>query len=426
MRPHPATLAVVTLIAAASASVGYLAYRAAQQNAAQADRGRGGPVAVAVEVAPVRSGPINDARVISGTIEASSQFVVAAEAPGLLRQLHVDLADEIQRGQAIGSLDDRQALQALAQAQAELAVRNAELTRAETRLAAAAVEYGREKTLRDQGVSSQSMFDQSFTTLQAAEADRAVALARVEQAAAALALAQIRLQETRITADWADGPDHAVIGERHQDVGNTLAAGDPIVTVVALDPLRAVIFVTERDYTRLSVGQPVELRTDAVPDLAFTGSISRIAPVFREASRQARVEIDVPNPRLLLRPGMFARARIVLQTRQARALVPLEALATRDGGQVVFLVEPTEPTDTTEPVSPEFDPALAARLVPVTTGIIEDGSVEILDPFISGRVVTLGQQLLDHGSPVNVVDDRPTPALGLGHPDGLIQDTQRP
>ena len=75
----------------------------------------------------------------------------------------------------------------------------------------------------------------------------------------------------------------------------------------------------------------VVVSTDAFPGETFSGHIRRIAPVFREATRQARVEVEIPNPDLRLKPGMFARASVVLQRVEEAVTVPDRLIVIRDG-----------------------------------------------------------------------------------------------
>ena len=82
----------------------------------------------------------------------------------------------------------------------------------------------------------------------------------------------------------------------------------PIVSILDIHSLTAVIHVIERDYSKVRVGQKVIVTTDAFPGSTFTGKIVRIAPLLKETSRQARVEIEVPNRDRLLKPGMFIRS----------------------------------------------------------------------------------------------------------------------
>ncbi len=94
--------------------------------------------------------------------------------------------------------------------------------------------------------------------------------------------------------------------------GKPSAANTPLLKIVKLNPITAVIFITEKEYAGLQTGQQVSLVTDAYPDRVFAGVIERIAPVFREATRQARIEVQVDNSDLQLKPGMFVRATVVL------------------------------------------------------------------------------------------------------------------
>jgi RND family efflux transporter MFP subunit len=207
----------------------------------------------------------------------------------------------------------------------------------------------------------------------------------VTRAGAALEAARIRLGYTRITADWSGGDDRRVVAERYVDEGGTVSANTPLLRIVELDPISGVIFVTEKDYGRLQPGQGVALSTDAYPGETFGGRIERIAPVFQEATRQARVEISAANPGHRLKPGMFIRATVVLEKAADAVIVPEQALTTRDDRTGVFLVS-------------SDGRSVAWREVRV--GIREGGRVQVLGDWLSGRVVTLGQQLVDDGSAI--------------------------
>lgn len=407
MRQHIGAIVMLGLMAAVAAVVGWqVMVRTA---------GKGGPpgsekvAAVAVEVGPVTSGEIRDVRVLSGTLEASTQFVVAPKVGGLLKAVLVDLGDRIERDQIVARIDDAEFVQQVEQAQAELAVRKAGREQAASALELARREHERALELKQNAMASEAELDVKAAAFESAQAALALADAQVKQAEAALALARISLGHTEVRADWTGGPDLATVGERLSDAGNTVQSGSPILSIVSLDPLTAVVFVTERDYVSLSIGQRATLHIDALPDRTFDAEVSRIAPVFRETSRQARVELRVHNSDELLKPGMFARVTLVLRVEQAETIVPLAALARRDNGQVVF--------------------ALTAdrhhvRKVPVRVGITENQRVQVTpkaandDAQSAARelagheVVTLGQQLLEDGAPVLVSEVASQPAAG--------------
>jgi multidrug efflux pump subunit AcrA (membrane-fusion protein) len=127
------------------------------------------------------------------------------------------------------------------------------------------------------------------------------------------------------------------------------------------------------------------LATDAYPGESFDGRILRIAPVFREATRQARVEVSVKNPGHRLKPGMFIRATVVLDRVIDAVIIPEQALTSRNNRTGVFLVG---------------DDGRSVVWREVRVGIREGGRVQLLGEELSGRVVTLGQQLVDDGSPI--------------------------
>jgi RND family efflux transporter MFP subunit len=130
------------------------------------------------------------------------------------------------------------------------------------------------------------------------------------------------------------------------------------------------------------------LTTDAFPGELFRGRIARIAPVFRETSRQARVELTLANPEGRLKPGMFIHATIGLERVEEALCVPASAVTKRGDVEGVFLVT-----------------ASGGRVawVPVETGIRAGGWAQVIKPAIAGQVVTLGQHLIDDGSAVRVV-----------------------
>jgi RND family efflux transporter MFP subunit len=188
------------------------------------------------------------------------------------------------------------------------------------------------------------------------------------------------------------------VAERHVDEGGTVSANAPLLSIVELNPITGVIFVTEKDYVRLGQGQPASLTTDAFPGERFEGRINRIAPVFQQNTRQARVEMTIQNQRDRLKPGMFIRATIILGRIAEATIVPEKALTTRGNRTGVFVVH-------------ENDQTVVWREVNV--GIREGERVQVEGEGLSGKVVTLGQQLVDDGSPVSIAAE-----LNRNNPSG--------
>ena len=364
---------------------------------------------VPVELRPVALAPIARRRTFTGTLEPFAEQVVAPKIAGRIEEIAVDLADRVERGQVVARLDNDEHVQAVAQAEADLAVAQANLAEAQSLLTIADRELDRVGKLSDRGVSSASQLDIARADQLAKQAQVAVSTAQVTRAQAALATARIRLSYTEVTADWRGGNDERVVAERFVEEGETVSANEQLFRIVELDPITAVITVAERDYGLLADGLGAELRTDAFPGAVFEGRIARIAPVFRETTRQARVELTVDNPRLMLKPGMFVRASVVLEQVADAVVVPDAALTLRDGREGLFVLA-------------EDDGHVEWR--PVDVGIRDDGRAQIIDgDDLAGRqVVTLGQQLLDDGSPVLVPQPDSTVADASATPDDKQTD----
>jgi RND family efflux transporter MFP subunit len=367
--------------------------------------GRPGAGTVAVEVSPVETGTIRDVGTFTGSIVARSHYVVAPKVAGRLKRLTVDIGDGVRRGQLIAELDDDEYAQALEQAKAELAVAKANVAQAASSLHTARRELERVEKLRGKKIASESELDVARSGHDSAAARREVALAEVTRREAALGAAEVRLSYTRIRASWEDGAGASsaerVVGERFVHEGAMLGAGSPIVSVLDLVTVKAVVHVVERDYSRLGVGHPAVVKVDAFPDREFPGKVVRVAPLLKESSRQARMEVEVPNADGSLKPGMFARVRVIFGVHERATVVPTDALARRGAGRGVFVLD---------------EAGGKVNFVPVTVGMIEGARAEIVEPKLAGAVVTLGLHLLEDGSAVIIpkADDAPPPAPESG------------
>jgi len=356
----------------------------------------------AVEVGAVETGTIELRRVLSGTIASPVSFDISPKVGGRLVELRVDVGDAVERGDVVALLDDDEYRLEVRQAEADLRVAEANLAEARSAIEIAERESDRVRTLRERGVASASALDAAEADMLAKRSAEAVAEAMVARAEASLAAAEVRLGYTRVAADWSGGDGQRVVSERYVDAGSTVSANTPLLTIVELDPVLAVAFVTERDYGRLELGQRATLTTDAFSGETFEGEITRIAPVFREASRQARVEVTVSNDERRLKPGMFARIEAVVDRAEGATIVPASALTRREGSAGVFVLS-------------EDGRTVAWR--EVEAGIEYGGRLAVTGEGVSGRVVTLGQQLISDGSAVSATR-RGGGAVGAAEADG--------
>lgn len=344
---------------------------------------------VGVKVARVERRDLSAMRVFSGTLEAEKQYDAAAKVGGRIQEIAVSLGQCLNRGDLIARLDSEEYQQQVEQARAELDVTRASLAQARNILRAAERSYERATKLREQKVSSVAELEEAETERLSKLAGVNLVQAQIKQREAALQTAELRLSYTTLTADWQAGDNNVCryVARRYVDEGDTISANEPVVALVDLSLLKAVINVAERDYAFLQTGQAAQISVDSIADQTFPGKVVRMAPVFEATSRQARVEIAVPNPDSLLKSGMFARVHIELDHAEQTLAAPTTAIIQRQGTYGVFIVE----EDT-------------ARFVAVNPGIEDDGWTQIAELKEGEQVVTLGHHLLSDGVPVSTSD----------------------
>ncbi len=358
--------------------------------------------AVAVEIAAIERGAIRDIGTFSGTLIPKSYFTVVPKISGRLKELRVDIGDRLTRGQLVAVLEDEEYQQQVIQAESGLGVAKANLDETKSALELASRELERAKTLHEKGILADSELETTTARFRTQESRFKVAVAQLDNEQAALETARVRLSYTRIRAAWEKGRDVRYVGERFVNEGAMLSSNAPILSVIELQPITAVIHVTEKDYFRLRSEQPVLLTSGAYPGREFPGLVARVAPILKETSREARVEIDVENADGALKPGMFVNARIEFANKSDATIVPTSALVNRGALQGLFLADIE---------------AKKAVFQPATTGIIEGDRAEILEPAaLAGYVVTLGHHLLENGTPIILPADAPGAAAPSSKP----------
>jgi RND family efflux transporter MFP subunit len=341
---------------------------------------RSGRTPVAVEIDSVRFGPLKELRQLTGTVYPIYQYIVAPKISGRIVTIHKRIGDWVQAGEIIAQLDDAEYQQGVLEAEANLRIAEASLREAQIQLDQAGQEKERVESLQAKGIASPAELDAAVSNYSAQQSRQQLAQAQVQQRKASLKAANIRLGYTILTADQA-----GFIGERFVDEGTLLAPNAPVVSVIGINTVVIRTTIIERDYGHIQIGMPAVVRVDAFPNLTFSGKVSRIAPLLQEASRVAQAEVEVSNNPPRLKPGMFARVDVVTAERVNTQIVLSQAVVSRSGSSGIFIVDP----DTA-----------AARYIPVNLGIVTPQFTEILSPKIEGMVITLGQHLLDDGSPI--------------------------
>jgi len=365
------------------AIAGAIIYTIQGRQGAKAGGRRGPGVAkVAVETTPVKVADLVDEGRFVGSLESKSKFMVAPKISGRLKQLLVDIGDSIKNGDTIAFLDDEELLLAVKQAEADLEIARANFTESAELLEISQRELDRVKTMRQQKVSSEVDVENAQAAHKTRQARHQVNRALLSQKEAALETAKVRLSYARVTASWSDGTNGRFIAERFLNEGAMISANTPIVSVIDIATITAVIDAVEQDYFKLKTGLTAEIESSAIPGRIYQARISRIAPMLDEASRQARIELELTNTDFQLKPGMFIRARIIFAEHHDAKVVPASAMARRNDREGVFLIDHVNEK---------------ADFIPIGRGFTEGEFVEIASPTISGDVVTLGHHLLEDG-----------------------------
>ena len=338
----------------------------------------------AVKVTRLQTQDIVEALELVGSLEADRDVEIRSRVSGRIEELAVDVGDRISKGQLLIQVDDLQQKELVRQAEAAIRVTVAEKSTQDLRVIAAKREHDRQKNLATKGVGTAQQLEAAESKLSIAEAESRLAASKVAQAETELEQSRLELAERRI-----ESPLDGQVASRTVQVGDLAKSDVGLLRIVDLSTVRTAVHVGESDYRQLREGQPAEVRVDTYPD-PFPGRVVRLAPVLDPETRTAVVYIAVENPDGLLKPGMHARVRVVLDRHEQATAVPLASVVETPEGSTVFVL-----TDDGGRVSQ----------VSVRLGLADRAMVEVLsgvDP--SDRVVTLGSHLVRDGQVVEVVD----------------------
>lgn len=309
---------------------------------------------VPVEAQRVTAASIANEVAAIGSIKSNESVVIRPEIAGIVVKIGFDEGSEVTKGQLLISLDD--------------SIYQAELRQAEAELQLAQRTYDRANDLFEQKVGPAQTRDE--------------ALARLTSATAALELAKVRQEKTRITA-----PFSGVIGLRQASIGTYVTPGQAIVNLEDIDPVKIDFNLAERYLSALRVGQGVSVRVDPYPDRMFPGTIYAIDPQLDVNGRSIAVRARADNHERLLRPGLFARVKVALEVKEAAIMIPEEAIVPRGAERFVFKIVDGKAVRTE-----------------VETGMRLEGKVEIVKGLSTDDVVvTAGHQKLRDGMPVTQV-----------------------
>ncbi|MCU0951568.1 MAG: efflux RND transporter periplasmic adaptor subunit [Burkholderiaceae bacterium] len=336
-------------------------------------KGPGGPGGPApVEVITLTAQRVIEELQAVGTLRSNQSVLLRTEVTGRVERIGFRDGTAVKQGQLLIGLDAALNEAEVAQAKAELELAKANLKR------------------------TADLASKNFVSGSAQD----TAESNVQVLAARLQLAQARLAKMRVLA-----PFDGVVGIRTVSVGDVVRDGTDLVNVEDISRLKVDFRLPERAFTQLKVGLPIEVVTDALPGGTYRGRIDAINPRIDAAGRSLEVRAELPNADGRLRPGMFARVRVVVADRPSAYLVPEEAIVPQGDSFFVFRVVDG-----------------VARRVPVKLGVRRDGQVELLDNVKAGdRIVTAGVRVQRDGQQVRVLGPATAPGAAPPAPAGEMK-----
>lgn len=352
--------------------------------------------AAAATIAPVaKAAPADLSREVALTAEFRpyQEVDVHAKVAGYLKKIYVDVGDRVKQGQLLAEL--------------EIPEMASELTRASAsiRLSQANVDKAREELARSQSAHEASHL--SYTRLSAVlknrpnlvaqqEIDEAQARDRMNEAQVSSARAALAAAEQQVEVSQAEqqktktldaysritAPFTGVVTKRYADTGAMIQAGTasqtqamPLVRIAQNDLLRLVVAAPESMVPRIRIGTAVEVKAPTL-GRSFSGRVARFSGNVSMATRTMETEVDVPNPGLVLVPGMYAEVALTTDHRANTLAVPVEAVANPETAPSVMIVA--------------ADNRLEER--PVKLGLETARRVEILSGLADGDLVLVGSR----------------------------------
>ncbi|MGB6134116.1 MAG: efflux RND transporter periplasmic adaptor subunit [Acidobacteriaceae bacterium] len=381
----------------------------------------------AAEVAIAHRGTINQVLTLAGQFQPYQEVDIHPKVSGFIRHIYVDIGDKVRQGQTLAVLEVPELKAQLAgtvfevqRAQDEITRAQHDVTRAESTHSALHADYQRllQTSQAQPGLVAQQELDD-------AQAKDLSSAAEVDAAKSALAAAQKGLQvaradNQRVSAleDYTNvvAPLDGVIVWRYADTGALIQSGInsnnqdlPIVKLAQSDVMRLRLPVPEEYVRYVHIGDPVEVRVDAL-GRSFTGKVVRFTRQLNFETRTMETEVDVPNQNLAIDSGMYANALLRLNHADGVTTLPLGALVLKGS-----------PSQTQEEAY-VLDSENRVRIRPVQVGIEGSRLAAIVTGINPGdRVILAAQAKYTEGEKVTPVVQQ-TPASETAPQSGGVID----
>lgn len=313
------------------------------------------PAPPAAQVATVQQGSIDQVLTLAGQFQPYQEVDIHPKVSGFIRRIYVDIGDRVHRGETLAVLEVPELKAQLAGTVSEVARSKDDVTRAEREVTRAksthlALQDEYERLLKTSqaqpGLVAQQELDDALAKDQSSGAQVDAAEASLSAAQNALQVAEDNRDRVSAIESYTNvvAPLDGVIVWRYADTGALIQSGTnsnlqalPIVKLAQSGILRLRVPVPEDDVQYVHVGDPMQVRVDAV-NRSFTGKVVRFTREVSEATRTMETEIDVPNPNLTLDPGMYANTQLQLEHASNVTTIPQEALVLAGDQDEVYVL----------------------------------------------------------------------------------------
>ena len=348
---------------------------------------------VSVAVVPVVRGEMDADFDRAGVFRPYQEINLYAKVSGYVKRINVDIGDRVKKGELLAVLEVPELVAemehskaAVSRSQADLKRAGDELERAKSAYEVVHLAYGRLAAVAKSqpGIVAQQELDASQGQDREAQAGVSAAESAVVSAQQQLVVDRAELQKDQSMLDYAQiiAPFDGVVTQRFADTGAMVAAGTssekqalPVLELAQNDVLRLEIPVPESVVPSIREGDTVQVHVGAM-NSDFEGKVVRFARQLDESTRTMITEIDVPNPKLTLVPGMYADAKIRLQRRQNVLCVPIVAIVQGDGKPWVLAVNSTNHVEKRE----------------IVLGVEDGRRAEVLSGLREGEFVVAANQ----------------------------------
>ena len=344
-------------------------------------------IAPAATVMPhtIKSQAFEVRRDYGGEFVSDAQADLSAEVSGVVREVNVRLGDRVEKDQVLAIVDPVVYQQRVKELQASVSLSQASVEEARAQLQNLQSELNRKKPLLARQLVTAREIEDLEAQIAVASQRISVAQATVDQNQARLATGRDNLQDTRVRAPFA-----GVVAERFVDMGNHVNAGQALFRVVDNGDVYLQLRVAEHDSGMIEQGMKVTMRIDALGGELVQGTVARIAPAVDPQTRTLRIDVvkgDDENWNRI-KPGMYARAQIVIAARANAVVAPSQAIQKdRDGSRYVWKIVDGKAFKTA-----------------VQPGVRDRDQTEILDGLKPGDTIVLrGEDKVTEGGVVQVV-----------------------